>query len=188
MYCPEGAAYTSAGSRDGPPTEVRHEDRTLRILPAALRGRKSAPRVKWITDDLAIGAGPAADEWDGILAIGFRAALDLRTASEGGACDPVPPDLTYWALPVEDGQAPDLGTLLDVSTWILTNLRMGKTTFINCREGRGRSALVACATLMQLGYSLESAYQVVRRGQPRVVLSDDQVRMLERLSSFVRSS
>lgn len=160
----------------------------MRILPAALRTKKPPTRVRWITTDLAIAPGPAGDAWPGVAAAGFRAALDLRTAREGGACRTIPPELMYRAFPIEDGAAPDLAALFDVSLWILRNLRNGNATVINCREGRGRSALVACATLVQLGYSLESAYQVVRRGQPRIALSDDQVMVLERLSSAIRSS
>jgi hypothetical protein len=157
-------------------------------IPAALRRRKHTRTIHWITDDLAVAAGPAPDQWTDVVSAGFGAVVDLRTPQEGGTYPSTPLELAYRALPVEDGYSPRLEELLDVSTWILTNLRAGRTTLINCREGRGRSALVACATLMQLGYSLESAYQVVRRGQPRVALSDDQVRVLEWLSSFVRSS
>jgi protein-tyrosine phosphatase len=96
---------------------------------------------------------------------------------------PVVPDLTYRWLPVIDGQAPPVSQLFEVSAWLGGQLGSGGV-LISCREGRGRSALLACATLMQLGYSVWGAYQVVRRGQPNMVLSDDQMRALEGLSSL----
>jgi len=144
--------------------------------------RRPASPIRWITDDLAIAAGPSLGQWRGLHAQGIRAALDLRTIQEGGGCDVVPAELAYRSFPIEDGSAPALTDLLDVSSWITSHLRSGSRVMINCREGRGRSALVACATLMRLGYSLESAYRVVRRGQPRVALSGDQVKVLEDLS------
>lgn len=146
--------------------------------------RRPASPVCWITDDLAIAAGPPPEQWRALQALGIRAALDLRTVQEGGGCTVIPAELAYRSFPIEDGSAPAPTDLLDVSSWITSHLRSGSRVMINCREGRGRSALVACATLMRLGYSLESAYRVVRRGQPQVALSDDQVKVLEGLSRF----
>ena len=140
--------------------------------------RRHDASLCWITDDLAIAAAPAVQQWRGLRALRIRAALDLRTLEEGGGSDPAAPDLAYRWFPIEDGTAPAPADLFEVSSWLASHLRAGPA-LINCREGRGRSALVACATLMRLGYSLETAYQVVRRGQPQVALSDDQVVVLE---------
>lgn len=153
---------------------------TMRLI-SPLHRRRATP-VRWITDDLAISAAPPPEQWRELHAQGIRAALDLRTIHEGGGCDTVPAELAYRSFPIEDGSAPALADLLDVSSWLTSHLRSGSRVMINCREGRGRSALVACATLIQLGYSLESAYRVVRRGQPQIALSDDQVKVLEGLS------
>jgi hypothetical protein len=136
-----------------------------------------------VTDDLAIAAAPAPKQWRDLRAAGVRIAVDLRTADEGGGNVPAVADLEYRWIPVADGHAPQVTQLFDVSAWLAGELG-GNRVLISCREGRGRSALLACATLMQLGYSVWGAYQVVRRGQPNMVLSDDQMRALEGLSTL----
>jgi hypothetical protein len=138
--------------------------------------------LRWVTDDLAIGPSPGADAWRDLPGRSVRVALDLRTAEEGGGEILAVPDLHHRWFPIRDGHAPPVAELFEVSAWLAGELRTSRA-LISCREGRGRSALLACATLMQLGYSLWGAYQVVRRGQPHLVLSDDQVKALEGLSS-----
>ena len=139
--------------------------------------------LHWVTDDLAVAAAPGAKRWRDLRGAGVRIAVDLRTADEGGGDAPAVPDLDYRWLPVADGHAPPASQLLEVSEWLATQLGT-RRALISCREGRGRSALLACATLMQLGYSVWGAYQVVRRGQPNIALSDDQMRALEGLSTL----
>lgn len=145
--------------------------------------RRDDHLLHWITGDLAVAAAPTPQQWRSLHAQGIQCALDLRTLEEGGGCDPGAPDLSYRWFPIGDGGAPAPADLLEVSSWLADHLRSGNRAVINCREGRGRSALLACATLVQLGYALDSAYQVVRRGQPHVALSDDQVKVLEGTSN-----
>ncbi len=132
----------------------------------------------WITDDIAIGGASAGNKRRVLRDLGVHTLLDLRTRDEGGGRDHESRDLVYRWFPIDDFAAPAPIDLLEVSAWVSDRLRSGKA-LINCREGRGRSALVACATLMRLGHSIDGAYQVVRRGQPQVALSGDQVRALE---------
>jgi len=143
--------------------------------------------IRWITDDLAISSAPSSTAWSELPARGIDAAVDLRTAADGDCPALVHEDIGYLAFPIDDGRAPDLDALLEVSAWITTEIHAGRRVLINCREGRGRSALVACATLVRLGYSLDSAYQMVGRSQPRIALSDSQVKALELLFKVTRS-
>lgn len=176
-----GRAPDSYGSMMGASDSVAWTGREMRFIRPS--HHRADHLLRWITEDLAVAAAPAAQQWRSLRAQGIRCALDLRTLEEGGGSDPVTPDLAYRWFPIGDGRAPAPADLLEISSWLADNLRSGNRAVINCREGRGRSALLACATLMRLGYALDSAYQVVRRGQPQVALSDDQVKVLEGMSN-----
>lgn len=147
-----------------------------------LRAR-SPDKPRWITSDLAVWAAGERGSWQWLHSAGFRAAVDLRTNEERGVIDEaVPPGFALRCLPIRDGGAPPVSQLLEVSDWIVERIREGSRVVVGCREGRGRSALVACSTLMRLGYSPDAAYRFVRRGQPRIALSDVQVDVLEELN------
>lgn len=143
--------------------------------------REASPR--WVTGDIGLLAAGRGSAWAPLRSEHLGAAIDLRTSGEGGtqALAP-PPGITVRWHPIEDHGAPTLPELVDVSGWVVTQIERGSRVVIACREGRGRSPLLACAALMHLGYSAEDAYRLVRRAQPAVALSDVQVRVLEELS------
>jgi protein-tyrosine phosphatase len=82
--------------------------------------------------------------------------------------------LRYLRLPLDEGSAPDIDQLRLVTSWILERISGDGPVLIHCREGRGRSAMVACATLVRLGIPVFDAYQTLRRARPDVALNDAQ--------------
>ncbi|MBX7111855.1 MAG: dual specificity protein phosphatase family protein [Dehalococcoidia bacterium] len=139
--------------------------------------------LRWVTTDIALLDAGRRAPWRRLRRDGVDAALDLRTAAEGGGLDEFPSSefVLRWC-PVSDGGAPAFHDLIEVTDWLSAQVARGMRVAVACREGRGRSALLVCATLMRLGYSLEGAYRLVRRAQPSIALSDRQIRVLEELN------
>lgn len=149
-------------------------------------GPRRAPR--WITSDIAVWAAGEGSSWQRVHDAGVRSAVDLRTAGErGSGAEIVPPGLALRHFPIDDYGVPGLADLVEVSDWVVGQIAAGSRVVIGCREGRSRSALVACAALMRLGYSPATAYHLVRRGQPHIALSDSQIMMLEELNRSSRA-
>lgn len=141
------------------------------------------PALRWITSDIAVSGLLPRDTWAALRREGAGCALDLRTAAEGGGrLAPLPAPATLRWYPIEDGHAPPIRELGDVTDWIVGRIATGSRAVVGCREGRGRSTLLACAALLCLGYPLDGAYRVIRRGQPGTVWSDAQIEVLQEFS------
>lgn len=144
--------------------------------------RDKTPR--WITSDIAVWAAGENRSWRRLRDAGVGSALDLRTADERGNGEELaPPGLVVRRFPIDDYEAPSVRELVEISDWVIGQIAAGSRVVIGCREGRSRSALVACATLIRLGYPAAAAYRLVRAVQPRIALSDSQVAALEQLNA-----
>jgi len=53
---------------------------------------------------------------------------------------------------------------------------------VHCRVGLGRSATVAIATLLRMGYELSDAYNTVRELRAEIALSEPQLTALRRFA------
>jgi len=136
-------------------------------------------RLHWITTDIAVAAAPGRADWPAIEAQGVRAVLDLRAE-----VDQVAPKLglAFRHLPIVEGGAPAVEVLQEAATWVVSRIHDTGPVLIHCREGRGRSPMVACSALIALGYSAADAYDLLRRGQPGVAMSESQVAAIEALA------
>ncbi len=140
--------------------------------------RQSSPDLSWLTSDLAISRAPLAREWPAIKAAGIRSVLDLRLAEcAEGVSESV--GLAYLNLPVTDGGAPTADEMRYATEWVAGQIAGVGPVLIHCREGLGRSPLVACAALIRLGFPLSEAFLVVRRARPHMVFSDRQIAALQ---------
>jgi protein-tyrosine phosphatase len=69
--------------------------------------------------------------------------------------------------------------------WVRHQMNARRPVLVHCRKGAGRSAMVACATLVALGYPLDVAYHRLRQVRPAVALSSGQAKALESLALLV---
>jgi hypothetical protein len=77
-------------------------------------------------------------------------------------------DSEWW--PTPDGGVPvSLDRLLALVERILLRVRLGKIVVIHCREGLGRSGLVAACCLTAVGAAVDEALEVVRAVRPGAV-------------------
>ena len=152
----------------------------MRLPSAILRlFRNEAPVIAWVTSDLAVGPAPRQTAWHLIRQAGIRGVLDLRAEAPDSEEAVAAAGLEYQHLPVEDLSVPAAGELEAVVAWVIERITTGGPVLIHCREGRGRSPFVAAAVLVRLGLPLPEAYRLLQRACPDLMLSDEQVAVLE---------
>jgi len=151
-----------------------------------LRATKEQTPLYWLTYHLAIAPQPWRHEWQAIHEAGVRCVLDLRSQTQDDIQTIQSLTMTFRHAPIEDGEAPDPETLLDITDWVLDQQGSQGPVLVHCREGRGRSAMVGCAVLTRMGVPLPDAYRTVRnaRGGESVSLSDRQVEALELFAKY----
>jgi protein-tyrosine phosphatase len=88
--------------------------------------------------------------------------------------------LDFHAFPVVDFGVPDRAEIQPLLDLLTSRLEEGRHVAVHCRGGIGRSSLIAAALLVQLGSSVEEAWQVIAeaRGVP-VPETDEQRRWLD---------
>ena len=144
--------------------------------------RKPKYRLYWLTTDLAISREPRPGDFVEIEAASIKAIVDLR--EQTGEVLPAS-SYQYIHLPVEEGASPGAAELALLVDWIVERIRNRQgPVLIHCREGRGRSALVACATVVALGFPLAEAYHMLRRVRKDAALGSSQ---LEALRAFAQA-
>jgi protein tyrosine phosphatase (PTP) superfamily phosphohydrolase (DUF442 family) len=150
------------------------------------RATKNHTPLYWLTYHLAIAPQPWRHEWQAIHEAGVRCVLDLRSQTQDDTQAIQALAMTFRHVPIVDGEAPELETLIDVTDWVLDQQGVQGPVLVHCREGRGRSAMVACAVLIRMGVPLPEAYRTVRnaRGGASVALSDAQVEALELFAKY----
>jgi protein-tyrosine phosphatase len=134
----------------------------------------------WVTEDIAVSRAPRPEEWPSLAQQGISLVVTLCNDDEYTA--PGIDDMagiTHECFPVEDHDVLPADKLTELATRIAEAVRSGDNVLIHCREGRGRSPMVACAVLVELGYSLPLAFDLVRRARPNLVFSDVQTQALE---------
>jgi hypothetical protein len=152
--------------------------RALRRKPKKTKGNW---QPAWITSDIAVAAAPAERNLPDILAAGIYSIVDLREGQEpgyhleGDNGDAI----MRMNLPTPEGSAPTQEQLKQATAWIKARIEQHGPVLIHCREGRGRSALVACATLVRMGFTPEASFALARRNHPRMQLSDEQHQALD---------
>ncbi|HLF76327.1 MAG TPA: dual specificity protein phosphatase family protein [Dehalococcoidia bacterium] len=147
---------------------------------------RAALDIAWLTTDLAIASAPKDHEWQAVKDSGIRAVLDLRAEGyDHSLLAEGTHGLRYLRLPVMEYEAPSDAELRLVTDWAVERMGAGEPVLVHCREGRGRSAMVACAILIRLGVPLKEAYQMLVNARPHVSLSKSQEALLQHFAETV---
>jgi protein-tyrosine phosphatase len=141
--------------------------------------RPHAPKVYFLTDDIAIGPQPAAASLRSVREMGFVGVIDLREETPDTGTLTRAQRLNYMRAPITEGAAPTLDELYEVTGWITAHILEQGPVLVYCREGRGRSAMVAVASLVRLGLPLTEANNMLMRARPTAVISGRQMNALE---------
>ena len=152
----------------------------MTLLGRLFRPRPTAVDISWLTSELAIASAPKDRDWPALQQSGIRAVLDLRAeAEDNAALVQGVYGLRYLRLPIVEYAAPAESELRLVTQWVVERINTNEPVLVHCREGRGRSALVACSVLVSLGTPLKDAYQMLMKARPQASLSEPQEDLLQ---------
>ena len=150
--------------------------------------RSKPPEVYLLTDDIGIAPQPAEKDLRAIRELGFRGLVDLRDETPDCGVAVRSQNLNYMRVPIVEGAAPSVDELYEVAGWVTGHIIENGPVLVYCREGRGRSAMVAVASLVKLGLPLPEAYSILMRARPTAVISSRQMRALEDFASSLQST
>lgn len=119
----------------------------------------------WLGDDLRRLKNSGVDVLVSMLAQNEMRELGLMLEQEECcACG-----MEYRNFPIEDRGLPgDISRFKEFVDQIATGAKEGKSVAIHCRAGIGRSSLLLCSVLVQLGFTCNQAWGLVQdaRGCP----------------------
>lgn len=134
-----------------------------------------------ITPRLWLGGAPTYErDFDALLTLGITAVVDMRAerTSEPAWFEEHEVALRQYRVP--DVTVPDADVLDDAVPWIADRLAEGRIVLIHCAKGRGRSATVLAAYLMQAdGMSFDAVNDLLVSRRKLVKLEDRHRRVLE---------
>ncbi len=93
----------------------------------------------------------------------------------------------YYHHPMQEFEPPTLAQLEEGVRWSLAEMAAGRTVLVHCRVGQSRSACMASAILIGQGHGLGSAIQTVKAVRRDMILSNEQISLLEELDFRSRS-
>lgn len=157
----------------------------LRQLKRTQRVMAGTWQPAWITADIAVSGVPAAHHRRELLAAGVTSIVNLRDGQRAGLqLNGEAAGATVRVnVPTREGLAPSPPQLDSLTAWVKARIEQGRV-LIYCREGRGLNDLVACATLVRMGFSAATAYALASQNHRRMHLSDVQYQALQ---SFAHS-
>jgi protein-tyrosine phosphatase len=147
---------------------------------------------------LAIAARPRGGDWLGnelqrlqnsglqilVSMLTHGEADELGLTNEHGEC--VAYGLEYLNFPIEDRAIPE--NVLEFKRFVnqvVAQLKDGKVVAIHCRAGIGRSSLLACSVLVQLGITPSQAWPLIQKARGCAVPdTEEQKRFVEVLVEY----
>jgi rhodanese-related sulfurtransferase len=137
---------------------------------------------------LRMGAAPSRRAARRLARAGVTHAIDLRSREHGAAVTIWPEDVFTHSYPLDEYEAADVADLRQVSSDVASLIAQGEVVYVHCRAGVQRAPTVACAVLMQMGWSLADAYRVVSSRRAVAAMSEAQLAVLRQFGEVVRKS
>ncbi len=141
--------------------------------------------IAWVTPQLAVGAAPTRQRLGDLRHAGVTHLVDLRTDGErerGWDAAAAAQQLAVLRVPVIDRHAPEPAQIADAAGWVIEAIAREQPVLLCCRAGAGRSAMLATAVLLALGYDLPAAFGLVNRARRCANPTDAQLDLLRALA------
>lgn len=141
-------------------------DLEISWIPCELEGRLGVmPHLRgneWLEDETrALAAEGAATLVSLLTATETR---ELSLGDEPEQC--LRAGVEFVSFPIEDFSVPEShAETRELVSRIFADLRQGRTVIVQCRQGIGRSSLVAALVLVETGKSVDEAFAVIRRAR-----------------------
>jgi YegS/Rv2252/BmrU family lipid kinase len=128
-----------------------------------------------------LGGAPSYQrDLEALVKLGITAVLDLRAERDAAERFFAEHGIAVRQLRVPDTEVPGPDVLTEGVAWIGDQVRQGRVVLIHCAKGRGRSATVLAAYLMQTeGLGFDEVTDRLRAKRPLVKLDDRHRRALE---------
>lgn len=164
-----------------------------------------SPKLYWIENAgggrLAISARPRGGDWledevEGWRQQGVDVVVSLLTASENAELElksegslSKAKGLRFVSFPIEDRSVPaSAAKLRGLAAQLSSEIQQGKKVAVHCRQGIGRSSMVAAAVLLQAGDDLDQALRSIRNARGlEVPETIEQRRWLEQFARTIDS-
>lgn len=138
-----------------------------------------------ITEDIYIGSdlckgGVCPIHGEEFKELGVKVEINLSAER-----NEKPPDFidSYTWIPVVDGYSPTQSDL-DVGTYLMKRaIDEGKTVYVHCKNGHGRSPTMVAAYLIRYeGYTPEEAEKMIEEKRPEVHIEENQKKELRKFT------
>ena len=124
--------------------------------------KESTYPLKWITPQVAIGYAPHSQaDIDAVKAVGIDAVLnlcaecyDLHEIEAAAGLE------VHW-LPIADEDAPETDAAIDALAWLNSIVAQKRKILVHCRYGIGRTGTMVTAWLLEQGYVLADALEML---------------------------
>lgn len=137
-----------------------------------------------ILPGLHTGAAPSRRGLRSLVRAGVSYVVDLREAPR---TLPWPTTVSVLRRPLTEYEAPDVAWLARMGGEVAMLVNRGEVVYVHCRAGVQRGPLVACATLMQMGWALSDAYRIVAARHAATAMSEAQLGVLRDLDGWNHS-
>ena len=118
--------------------------------------------AEWLDDETRAWREAGIDVIVSLLEPGEEAELALVGESASSAAS----GLEFRSFPIPDRSVPNSReAVAQLTDQIVNALHAGKNVALHCRQGLGRSALIAAAALISGGQDAESAIETIRRSR-----------------------
>lgn len=140
------------------------------------------PKLYWLSNasrrHIAISSRPRGGDWledevEGWRRQGINVVVSLLTNTENQELDlqheaeiARGKGIQFYSLPIQDrGVPPSLSRVENLAAELIKALSSDKKVAIHCRQGIGRSSLVAAAVLMTSGDDLDRSLEIIREAR-----------------------
>ena len=142
----------------------------------------------WITNMLGVSGSLHPGHIKKLADTGIGAIVDLREEDRDDPELLAQHGIRFLHFPVPDTWSPDQAQLVRGTEWVLSQLAAGRKTLIHCKNGVGRSVVLACCVLIQQGQDLAGALHQVKACRRGVALSQHQMNGLEQFARLAKPS
>ena len=160
--------------------------RLIRIFHSLSLKSRSAPDLSWITSTLSISGTLQSRHFRRLKQLQIGAIVDLREEAKDDEDLLSTFGIRLLHLPVLDHLPPSQAQLAQGTQWVSKQVADGRKVLIHCREGIGRSVVLACCVLMINGQERTSALRLVEARRRGVALSRSQAESIEQFSWQIR--